>query len=110
MEELRKRQDLLRKPKKPNKSNKDIPFEYHVMWVLQNYDKIAAQNHLLRHYLEQIPVSIVDDYNRVAGANGLLKSVMWSQRNKILLLEKEVSRLQDEVVQYKKMVEYLTKV
>lgn len=93
----------------PNKRkmNNDVPFERQVMWVLRNYDKMVVQNHLLRHYLEQIPVSIVDDYNLVARENGRLMKVVRAQEKEMRQLEKKVARLQDDVVQYKKQTDDL---
>lgn len=63
------------------------------MWVLRNYDKMARENHLLRHYLNQIPADIVERYNVTARENGRINKVVEEQEKQIVKIENDCASL-----------------
>lgn len=80
--------------------NKKLPFEQQVMWVLRNYDKMAKENRLLRHYLDQIPADIIERYNVTACENIRLNRVVSAQEQEIKHLEKKVEKQKEHIGQY----------
>lgn len=77
--------------------NREMSYEHQALWLFREYDKVVAENHLLRHYLGQIPTDIVERYNNVVRENKRLNKAVNEQKKVVKQHEKKIYVLKDQI-------------